>query len=210
LGFEYYGLPQDFIRGLSTEELLNFLRPIKYPETDSTVSPDWPKPTNWMFEWPSDPMNFYGDNPNPCRLPCQCLVARAKSCYRIVDPASPYRCRYVVARNDCGDVVFKPGDLLEELVGEMKPIGWGRDCKMTVDYVRPDTGLTGRLYYGRRNNWTRFIEYSECPIVELVCLLLHGKMRIVFRAVQSAHDGVPITANTALSSSCDCPECKWR
>ena len=135
----------------------------------------------------------------------ECFPSRRRSNYRIIEDSLSKR--FVISRAPEENIAYVVGEYLEELVGEIKPIGWTTNCKMTMDLARPDVGLTCRVYYGRRNNWTRHIKYSANPTAELVVVPLHGRYRMVFRALADIKDGVTITVGVHVNDTCACQVC---
>ena len=76
-----------------------------------------------------------------------------------------------------------------------------------MDVQRPSVGSTVRVYDGRGSNRTRHIKYSANPTAELVVVPLHGRYRMVFRALADIKDGVTITVGVHVNDTCACQVC---
>lgn len=198
--FEYEGNVS--LDDMNQAELPKWLLSVVYPKFDApTVDETWSRPSLWTLAWPTDPTSYT----QPEKLQTL-LDFQYKPNYRIITRNG---LREIIARGRRDQPAFRQGEILEEFVGEIKPLGWAQKCKMTVTFVRPDFGTVCQIHYGRKNNWTRLIGYDDDPTVELVVLPRQGRMQMVFRALRDIQSGVAITVDHKLCTTCNCQHCRF-
>jgi hypothetical protein len=185
----------------SETELIALLQPVSYPKANLYI-PDsaWPKPSSWPWSWPNDPTWAPLDACETCGLvECTCFTAFPQDRHRIVHYGS--RGRGIQARAAVsGGLAFREGEYIQELVGEVKPLGWPTDHDISIDFERPDVGVTCRLHYGVKSNWARLVSYACDPCAEIVVRVLPGRAILVLRARRDIWDGMEITVDYGKSA----------
>jgi predicted RNA-binding Zn-ribbon protein involved in translation (DUF1610 family) len=193
-------------------EMVALLQPISYPKVN-LYTPDstWPKPPSWRWVWP---MNPTWASLNACEIcsseECTCLSKLPQDRHRIVD-YSP-KGRGIQARGALsGGLAFSKGEYIQELIGEVKPLEWPTDQYRSVDFERPDVGMTCRLYCEEKSNWARLVNHACGPCGELIVKITRGRARMMLRARRDIWDSTEITVDYGRAFSADggylCPTC---
>ncbi|KAA8611989.1 protein containing SET domain protein [Pyrenophora tritici-repentis] len=189
---------------LSEREMVALLQPVAYPKVNS-YTPDsaWPKPPSWPWEWPMDPTWAPLAACEICSLEgCICLSNLAQDRHRIVDYGP--KGRGIQARGALsGGLAFSEGEYIQELVGEVKPLEWSDHRYRSVDFKRPDIGMTCRLYCEEESNWARLVNHACDPCAELTVKVTRGRARMMLRARRDIWDGTEITVDYGEAFSAD-------
>ena len=200
--------------GLSEAKMLALLQPVSYPKVNSyTPARGWPRPPSWPWEWewPQDPT---WAPPGACEacgvVECVCLAELPQNRHRIVDYGP--KGRGVQARAALsGGLAFTAGDYIQELVGEVKPLGWSGGSYTSVDFKRPDACMTCRLNCEEKSNWVRLVNHACNPCAEMRVEIVLGKARLMLRARRDIWDSMEITIDYGKSFpkdvTCLCATC---
>jgi hypothetical protein len=208
--FEYENVAS--FDGLSEAKMLALLQPVSYPKVNSyTPAHGWPRPPSWPWDWPQDPT---WAPPSACKtcglVECICLADLHHNRHRIVDYG--LKGRGIQARaTTSGGLAFTEGDYIQELVGEVKPLDWPSGSYTSVDFERPDVGVTCRLCCEKKSNWARLVNHACDPCAEMTVRIVSGRARLMLRARRDIWDGMEITVNYGKSfpkdEACLCATC---
>jgi hypothetical protein len=189
---------------LLEHEMVALLQPVSYPKVNS-YTPDsaWPKPPSWPWEWPMDPTWAPLDDCEICSSDdCNCLSDLPQDRHRIVDYGP--KGRGIQARGaSSGGLAFREGEYIQELVGEVKPLEWSEHQYRSVDFERPDVGMTCRLYCEGKSNWARLVNHACDPCADLIVKITRGRARMMLRARRTIWDGMEITVDYGRAFSAD-------
>jgi hypothetical protein len=164
-------------------EMVALLQPMSYPEVNSYTSDiTWPKSPSWPWEWPMDPTWASLDACEICSSEeCTCLSELPQDRHRIVDYGP--KGRGIQARGALsGGLAFSKGEYIQELIGEVKPLEWHTNQYRSVDFKRPNVGMTCRLYCEEKSNWARLVNHACDPCGELIVKITRGRARMMLRA----------------------------
>jgi hypothetical protein len=197
---------------LPDDEMFALLRPISYLTVNSyTPNDTWPKPPSWLWEWHKDPTwaplaacEICGSK--ECICPCELPQDR----HRIVDYG--HKGRGIQARGALdGGLAFSKGEYSQELVGKIKPLEWPAAQYRSVDFERPDVGMTCRLYCEEKSNWAKLVNHACDPCAGLIITIRRGRARMMLQARRDIWDGTEITVNYGQTFSagrgCLCAIC---
>ncbi|KAF2175329.1 hypothetical protein K469DRAFT_684017 [Zopfia rhizophila CBS 207.26] len=181
------------------DDLLSFLEPVQYPETNFYQPVDgWLKPRNWQWDWPMDPTWTPPDY--ECDLcqatQCDCISNLPKNCYRIIQYGA--KGRGIQARASYqGGLTFRKDEYIGELTGELVPPETYNNG-MALDFHRPDIidePVVCQVYCEKKGNWVRLVNHSCKPCARFVIKVVSGKARVMLQAIRDIWDGEEVTAN---------------
>ncbi|KAK4200270.1 hypothetical protein QBC40DRAFT_296724 [Triangularia verruculosa] len=182
--------------GLSTDEIAPMLKPYKLLK-ENAFNPQapfhWSKPAGWKasWQWPADPTLVFNDR--YCNI---CKKRKSCHCYSRLIPDIP---RVSIDGSKGSGVrvmgVFRAGDIIGEMLGELVPPGAIPNREWTMEFRRPDLDdvVVAELHSKEQGNWARGVTHSANPSCEISFRKIQGKWRMLIIASRQLFDGEEIT-----------------
>jgi hypothetical protein len=203
---------------LDVNRLMQLLVPFEPIEDNISKTPDWRRPEGWDYEWPIQPDRVMDDT--ECEFcndrSCDCITTYFKS--DITVGACGKKGRGLLAGvPGRGTVVFKKGEPLGRLVGELVAPGTyanGWAFNLLRSDISPARPYVAQIYSREKGNAFRLVNHAcrDSASAHVQCETISGIYAPIFYARRDLNDGDEITVDWGEGylegEDCFCDSCE--
>lgn len=199
---------------LTRQSLIDLLEPVQFIDENMGATPDWPKPLHWPWNWPVLPDRDEGQCDLCGEMSCRCITSCFPSDFTPLACGRKGRGLFAGVPGR-GTTVYKKGDALGQLVGEIvRPgtykNGWALELRRSDIEGEP---YVGQIYCRDKGNLFRLVNHAcgDSASATVRPARITQRFRMVFYARRDLKDGDEITVDWGedfLQGDCLCDACK--